>query len=321
MIRRQFGTGLVRALLVSRTETLRAYREAAHRNYEANADVVEGWIWHATLTTRTCAACWAMHGSFHRLDERLDDHPNGRCAPVPAVKPWKALGYDIPDNRPVIESGEAAFARLTAQEQERVLGKAAYAAFADGAVSLADFAGRRHSDDWGTTLARRSLREMVGDEAARRWIESARVLSRQNVLRQRQLQWQNTRMSELAGQSWEALWGRLRINVALPQEGQHFRKHGLEFQSLGIESVQAYVELFSQHVDREDLRLFSYIRPENEERMWLLIGMDNGVIAQYNETRGVYWSFYRHADVYRYLESGAGWWIEMEAQGARHWRR
>lgn len=179
VIRRQFGTGLVRALLVSRTETLRAYREATHRNYEANADVVEGWIWHATLTTRTCAACWAMHGSFHRLDERLDDHPNGRCAPVPAVKPWKALGYDIPDNRPRIERGSVIFGRLTAAEQEQVLGKAAYAAFADGAVSLEQFATHKHSEEWGDTLSVASLRALLGPERALEYIRAIRVAVRE----------------------------------------------------------------------------------------------------------------------------------------------
>lgn len=181
LIRRQFGAGLVRALLVSRTETLRAYREAAHRNYEANADVLEGWIWHATLNTRTCAACWAMHGSFHKLDERLDDHPNGRCTPVPAVKPWQALGYDIPDNRPQIEPGAVEFGRLTPQEQEQVLGKAAFAAFNDGAVSLEQFATHKHSDEWGDTVQVASLRQLLGAEQAMEYIRAIRIARREKA--------------------------------------------------------------------------------------------------------------------------------------------
>jgi SPP1 gp7 family putative phage head morphogenesis protein len=179
LIRRQFGTGLVRALLISRTETLRSYREASHRNYERNADVLEGWIWHATLNTRTCAACWAMHGTFHELKERLDDHPNGRCTPVPALKPWKALGYNIPDNRPKVERGPVIFERLTAAEQERVLGKAAFAAWSDGAVSLEQFAAHRHDRDWGDMVQVASLRSLLGPERAMRYIRAIRAIRRE----------------------------------------------------------------------------------------------------------------------------------------------
>jgi SPP1 gp7 family putative phage head morphogenesis protein len=177
LLRRQFGVGLARALTISRTETLRAYREAMHRNYEANDDVVEGWVWHATLTPRTCAACWAMHGTVHRLDERMDEHPNGKCTAVPVLKPWSELGVDLPDRRPVVASGEEEFAKLTAAEQERVLGKAAYEAWRAGAVKLGDFAGHKHDAEWGDTLRRRSLRDMVGRDAAARWVEKARLIA------------------------------------------------------------------------------------------------------------------------------------------------
>lgn len=174
LLRRQFGTGLARALTISRTETLRAYREAMHRNYEANDDVIDGWVWLAKLDTRTCAACWAMHGSEHSLDERLNDHPNGRCTAVPKLKPWRALGVDIPDRRPVVEPGAAAFERLPDEGKERVLGKAAYAAYQDGAVALGDFAVFRHSDAWGDTLQAASLEALVGRELAQKYIRAVR---------------------------------------------------------------------------------------------------------------------------------------------------
>lgn len=56
-VRQFFGGDLVRALRISRTETLRAYREATLRSYQANEDVVDGWIWNAACTERTCAMC------------------------------------------------------------------------------------------------------------------------------------------------------------------------------------------------------------------------------------------------------------------------
>lgn len=179
LLRRQFGVGLARALTISRTETLRAYREAMHRNYEANSDVVEGWVWLATLTTRTCAACWAMHGSVHGLDERMDEHPNGRCTAVPVLKPWTELGLDIPDRRPVMASGADEFAKLTPAEQERVLGKAAFAAWQDGAVTLKDFASHKHSDEWGDTLQVASLRALLGEETALKYLRAVREALRE----------------------------------------------------------------------------------------------------------------------------------------------
>jgi len=43
-----------RAELIARTEMLRAYREATRQSYQANGDVVKGWVWHAARDDRTC---------------------------------------------------------------------------------------------------------------------------------------------------------------------------------------------------------------------------------------------------------------------------
>lgn len=75
LIRNAYSVGLRRALVIARTEQVRAYREATHQTYLRNADVLEGWIWLSAANRRTCAACWAMHGTFHKLTERLDGHP------------------------------------------------------------------------------------------------------------------------------------------------------------------------------------------------------------------------------------------------------
>lgn len=54
LIRREFGVPLTRALTISRTEMLRAYRMATWSNYRNNAGVVRGWRWFAQLDNRTC---------------------------------------------------------------------------------------------------------------------------------------------------------------------------------------------------------------------------------------------------------------------------
>jgi SPP1 gp7 family putative phage head morphogenesis protein len=163
LLRRQFGTGLSRALVISRTETMRAYREATRQGYIANRDIVTGWVWIASQSIRTCASCWAMHGTLHTLEETLDDHPNGRCAMAPRTRSWRELGIDVPDLRPTVESGAAIFARLPEADKRHILGPAALEAYQSGTVKLTDFVGRREDPRWGTMRYRRSLKEILGN--------------------------------------------------------------------------------------------------------------------------------------------------------------
>ena len=173
-IRQALGGNLVRALTISRTEILRSYRESSRRSYQANSDVVKGWVWHSALGTRTCPACWAMHGTFHRLDERLDDHPRGRCAMVPVTKTWEELGFKgIPEARRQIETGVDLFEKLPDADKEKILGKAAFQAYKAGTVKLEDFVGRKRSREWGTMRYTRSLRDILGPQWARKWMEKA----------------------------------------------------------------------------------------------------------------------------------------------------
>lgn len=167
LLRKALGITMSRALRIARTETLRAYREATRQSYQANSDIVKGWVWHSALDTRTCAMCWAMHGTVHRLDERLDDHPQGRCAMVPWTATWaeigKKYGIDlsgVPDTNPQIEPGILLFEGLSAEEQIKILGPAKYAAWREGKFTLSDLAGRKRSAVWGTYRYEKSLREL-----------------------------------------------------------------------------------------------------------------------------------------------------------------
>ncbi|HXI17066.1 MAG TPA: minor capsid protein, partial [Chloroflexota bacterium] len=84
--RKAFGGTMARALTIARTETLRAYRESSLLTYQANADVLRGWVWLSARDKRTDAFCWAMHGTVHPLSARMATHPRCRCTPVPFVK-------------------------------------------------------------------------------------------------------------------------------------------------------------------------------------------------------------------------------------------
>jgi len=174
-MRKVLGTTLSRALTIARTETLRAHRETTRASYQANNDIVKGWIWHAAINNpRTCAACWAMHGTVHRVDEILDDHPNSRCGMVPISKSWAEIGKqygidlsDIPDTNPEIEPGISLFEKLSPEQQIKILGPAKYAAWKDGKFTLSDLVGRRRSREWGTHRYEKSLVQLLGAEKAK----------------------------------------------------------------------------------------------------------------------------------------------------------
>lgn len=140
-IRHTLGMTLTRALTIARTETLRSYREATHANYRANEDVVGGWYWAATLGPRTCAACIAMHGTFHSLDERLAAHVNCRCTQIPAIKGRPS---------PIAQDGEQWFAAQSDAVKARILGtQAGFKAYQAGDLALTDLVGLQSSPVWG----------------------------------------------------------------------------------------------------------------------------------------------------------------------------
>jgi SPP1 gp7 family putative phage head morphogenesis protein len=167
-LRNVLGTTLSRALTIARTETLRAHREATRASYQANSDIVSGWIWHAALDLRTCISCWVMHGTEHSVNEILDDHPNGRCAMIPKTATWAEIGdmygidlSGIPDTNPVIEAGVSLFEQLSESEQIAILGLEKYNAWQDGQFDLLDIVGRRWSRKWGTMRYEKSLNELL----------------------------------------------------------------------------------------------------------------------------------------------------------------
>ena len=167
-IRGVMGGDLARALRISRTETLRSYREATHLNYQANSHIIDGWRWVSAKGPRTCAACLALDGTWHPLSERQQDHPNGRCAQIPAIK-----GRDGADSDPSWETGSQWLAKQTPEVQQQVLGKAGQKAYAAGAVKLEDYAGTSYSPAWGQTVKAKSLTQVLGKDEAQKWLSAA----------------------------------------------------------------------------------------------------------------------------------------------------
>ncbi len=83
-----------------------------------------------------------MDGTFHALEEHLDDHPNGRCAMVPVLKGEEGAG-------PGWETGAEWLARQGPEVQEKVLGRAEGGGVPGGAVQIEEYVGQRRSREWG----------------------------------------------------------------------------------------------------------------------------------------------------------------------------
>lgn len=154
-IRDALGDDLTRALAISRTETLRAYRSAARENYQANKDVVNAWIWHSALGTRTCAVCWAMHGTVHPLEEEFASHVNCRCSQIPVVDP--TLGIE----QQPIETGESRFKKLTDSAQKAILGPTRYELYKAGKLTLSEVVDYQVDKDWGPTRTLKPVKHLV----------------------------------------------------------------------------------------------------------------------------------------------------------------
>jgi SPP1 gp7 family putative phage head morphogenesis protein len=168
------GGNLTRALTIARTETLRAYREASRGEYVANSDVLNGWIWIADLSPRTCASCWAQHGSEHPLDEPMATHPNCRCTMAPLTKSWDELGFDKATPESVrIAPGRSEFRKLPAAQQRAVLGERKYAAWKEGRIELADLVAERESPIWGRSSGEATLSAALRNAEARAGADAA----------------------------------------------------------------------------------------------------------------------------------------------------
>jgi SPP1 gp7 family putative phage head morphogenesis protein len=152
-----------RAQLIARTETIQAYREGAHLTSLENDDVLDGWIWITALDGRACAACVALNGSFHKLDERMACHPACRCTKRFDTKSFADLGIKgIGETRPPpVETGATWFAGVSRETQSLILGKRGAQAYVDGDVKLSYFVGLREDSRWGRSYFQRAFKDAI----------------------------------------------------------------------------------------------------------------------------------------------------------------
>lgn len=151
-IENAYGQGLTNALRMTRTVQLYSYREASRASYIANEDVLEGWYWGARLDSSTCISCISQHGTLHPLTERLNDHHNGRCAMIPAVKGFPP---------PLSMQGEEWFNKQSEADKVRQMGKGMYEAYKAGKFSFSDISGTHKDEIYGDMRVARPLKDLA----------------------------------------------------------------------------------------------------------------------------------------------------------------
>lgn len=141
-----------KAALIARTEMYRSYREANRGVYAANPEIAKGWIWFSHRGSHTCAACLAMHGTEHPLDEPMGSHPNCRCTMLPKTASWEELGFKgLKEFEPDIGTGEDFLRSLDDKGQKAAFGNVKlWRGWKNGEYKLQDVIRRVDSRKWGT---------------------------------------------------------------------------------------------------------------------------------------------------------------------------
>lgn len=152
LVRDAMAGNLQRALVVSRTEQMRALRIGNVREYQASG-VVRMYRRRASRSSRTCLACLVEDGRLYSVGEQFSDHPNGRCFAEPVVE-------GIPS--PFGQSGLAWFEAQPQEVQRSIMGDAHYHAWRVGEFELKD-AARMHSHPvWGEQPQVVPLKQLTG---------------------------------------------------------------------------------------------------------------------------------------------------------------
>ena len=130
--------GRYRALVISRNETVMAYRNASVNFYD-EAGITE-YRFLSVLDPRTCLICWRLHGTIWKLKTKPHIHTQCRCVICPVLKN---------DNQ--IKTGIELFGSLEKGVQKQILGEKRFQLFENGSYGLKDFTAIKKSKEFGNT--------------------------------------------------------------------------------------------------------------------------------------------------------------------------
>lgn len=155
-----FDGGRFRAENIARTEMLDATRAAAHGARMANSDILRGWMWMATKSSRTCPACLAMDGQVFDLDTPgPEGHQQCRCNAAPIARSWRDLGFDIDEPADVYQTGRDWFDEQLEKVQTQIMGAERLRRLKGGDLAWDDLAVRRENPGWRPSWTVAPLRQ------------------------------------------------------------------------------------------------------------------------------------------------------------------
>jgi SPP1 gp7 family putative phage head morphogenesis protein len=162
---RATGAHAGKTAVLFRTEMMRVYRDTQLATMQRNRKYLRGWVWVSALQETTCAMCWAMHGTEHGLDERMETHPACRCSmkgllrsPGEINPALAGADLDVPKE----PTGDKLFRQLTQDQQRRIMGPKLHHAYRQGRIDLSDLPKRTWSPKWGGGRSQRSVAELLG---------------------------------------------------------------------------------------------------------------------------------------------------------------
>ena len=154
-LQQSLGSGLTSALTTIRTAQVKSYQLASHASYQANSDIVTGWIWYSALQPgRTCMSCIAKHGTLFPITQRLNDHHNGRCTPIPQTR------LSAP-----VEPGQDWFKRQSVTTQRQMMGNATYKAWRKKEFEFSELSRPYDDPVYGELIREASLKDILGAKA------------------------------------------------------------------------------------------------------------------------------------------------------------
>lgn len=170
---------------MTRTIVNHTSNQAMQATLKNNAAVVKGWVFTATLDSRTSITCASLSGTVWPVGQGPIPPRHVRCRSiaVPELKSWKELGIDLEEMPPAMRASKDGPVRadisfqdwLKGQDtatQVDILGKTRQKLFADGKLTIDKF-----TDDAGRVLSLDQLKDKyrLADEAMKVKVEKKTI--------------------------------------------------------------------------------------------------------------------------------------------------
>jgi len=140
------------AAKIVRTVVQHTNNQAAQQTFKNNSEVVKGWVYVATLDSRTCPVCFSQSGKSFPLGSGPlpPQHISCRCFQTPDIMSWKELGIDREEFPPAMRASSSGLVSadisfgdwLKTQDkatQAELLGKSRQKLFTAGGLKLDKF--------------------------------------------------------------------------------------------------------------------------------------------------------------------------------------